>query len=921
MAFPQTPLDVLVELLLNGTWTDISQFVYTREPITITAGRTDEGQRVEPSRCQLTLNNRDGRFSARNPMSPYYGQIGRNTPIRVSVPGDDPYLLIDGDSSIATTPDTAALDITGDLDVRIDARLDSFVPGDRIEMCGKYQLTSNQRSWRLTIQDGRIFAGWSTNGTAITEYGSSALTPFTVPSNGRIALRYTLDVNNGLGGLTVTFYTAPTMAGPWTQLSQTVTTTGTTSIYSSTAPLDIGALPTNFVPFRGRVYGFELRSGIGGTVVANPDFTAQTPGDTSFADAAGRTWSLTGTAEITDREPRFTGEVSSWPTRWDVSGEDIWTPIEAAGIMRRLGQGNKALDSTLRRAVPSFEPLAYWPMEEGVNAVQAYSPIAGVSPLKLAGATWAQADTLASSLPLPVLASNTGVPRRMSGAVPAPPPGWTGWQVRWIYRNDDPDSTRWTFMRILCNSGTVRQWFIQSRDIDSYIRGLDADGSIVFELIIGTSLDLFNQWVSVDFHAEQNGGNVDWRVDWQDVGGDAGGGDGSFAGTLGAVTSVGSPEGGFATALDGMAIGHISVWPTTITAAYDGAITGWVGETAADRLSRLASEETRLDIAQFPGDWEIDSQAMGPQRPAELLDLLRECADADGGILYEDRERLALIYRDRASLYNQAPTLSLDYTTEGEVGPPLEPIEDDQRLRNDITVTRTGGSSGRVVIEDGPLSVQAPEDGGVGIYDEAVTLNLDSDDQTEPIAGWRAHLGTWDEARYASVRLMLHAAPHLIPDVLAMQLGDLGVIENPPAHLPPEDIEFLIQGYTEILDQYTWDVVLNATPAGPWRVLELDTDDYSRLDTAGCQLAAGVDADDTSLSLATTDGPVWVNSSAYASDFPFDIRVGGEVMTVTAITGTTSPQTATVTRSVNGIVKSHALGTAVQLSRPVVIPL
>jgi hypothetical protein len=44
-------------------------------------------------------------------------------------------------------------------------------------------------------------------------------------------------------------------------------------------------------------------------------------------------------------------------------------------------------------------------------------------------------------------------------------------------------------------------------------------------------------------------------------------------------------------------------------------------------------------------------------------------------------------------------------------------------------------------------------------------------------------------------------------------------------------------------------------------------------------------------------------------------------MTVTNITGATSPQTFTVTRSVNGITKSHSAGAAVQLFAPVAIPL
>jgi hypothetical protein len=44
-------------------------------------------------------------------------------------------------------------------------------------------------------------------------------------------------------------------------------------------------------------------------------------------------------------------------------------------------------------------------------------------------------------------------------------------------------------------------------------------------------------------------------------------------------------------------------------------------------------------------------------------------------------------------------------------------------------------------------------------------------------------------------------------------------------------------------------------------------------------------------------------------------------MTVSAISGASSPQTFTVTRSVNGIVKAHAAGATVLVYRPLVAAL
>jgi len=53
----------------------------------------------------------------------------------------------------------------------------------------------------------------------------------------------------------------------------------------------------------GTVYAVEVRNGIDGTVVANPNFSGQKPGATSFTDTAGRPWTLNGSALITALAP------------------------------------------------------------------------------------------------------------------------------------------------------------------------------------------------------------------------------------------------------------------------------------------------------------------------------------------------------------------------------------------------------------------------------------------------------------------------------------------------------------------------------------------------------------------------------------------------------------------------------------------
>lgn len=888
-------LDLRGELFIGGVWVDATGKILKRQSLTHTRGRQDQGARVDPSTLRPLLNNTDGRFSPDNPMGEYYGQFGRNTPFRLSLAAGSPVLdLPDAAGSRATTPDSAAVSITGDIDVRFDAALLdwSASAGNQLrELCGKLLLAGDQQSWLLFAwTDNRLVWRWSTTGANVIQATSTA--SFALPPSGRLAVRVTMDVDNGASGHVVTFYTAPTMAGAWTQLGDPVTGVGTTSLFDSTAPVTVGDIDAlGFERSVGRVYGFELRSGINGTVVASPDFTAQTVGTTSFADSAGRTWTVNSPASISNRRTRLSHELAAYPTEWHPSGKHAWVDATTAGILRRLRRGEHALDSTLRRRIPSFGPLAYWPMEEGASATQAYSPIPGVRPLALTNVNWANADSLASSNPLPVLASNGGETSVMFGQIPAPSTSITGWHVQWVYRLDTGPATRRTFMRILTAGGTVTEWLIQSGTDGSNLIGRDSEGATVVSHSIGTGLDLFGQWVRASFAVTQSGGTVLYSITWTDVGGDAGAFDDSLTGTIGRPTAVSSPSGGFSSDLDGMAIGHISAWPNDLTGAYQGAIDAWTGETAGARMQRLAEEETiPLTVCGV-----VDEQTLvGPQRPDAVLNLLEQAGDADGGILYEDREQPTLRYRDRAGMYNQTPALVLDYNAPG-LAPPLKPTGDDDATENDVTVTRVGGSSARAVLEEGPMSVQAPPNGvGTG-YDSSYSLNLHSDDQAEPHAYWRMWLGTYEGRRYPQVHVKVHrASAEVVDQILAVDVGDKIVIQNPPIWVAPGDIELIVQGYEETFSgPFSWEITFNCTPGVPWNVGQVGDSERGRVDAnpGGSTLAIATDTDDTLIVVHTpARGPMgpapWITSAGpsptYPAEFPYDIRFGGETARVLA---------------------------------------
>jgi hypothetical protein len=213
--------------------------------------------------------------------------------------GGESLLIMPGASGdYASTPDHSSLDITSDIDIRIDVTLDDWTDGTLRTLISKYNAGTNNRSWwfRVGTTDGLQLA-WSTDGAVATQ-ANATVNP-TIPASGRLALRVTMDVNNGAAGRTIRFYTASSIDGSWTQLGTDVVQAGTTSIFSGSAAVEVGSIDVGTTSrLTGIVHAAEVRSGIGGTIVTNPDFRNLARDTTSFVDSAGRTWTINGDAEI-----------------------------------------------------------------------------------------------------------------------------------------------------------------------------------------------------------------------------------------------------------------------------------------------------------------------------------------------------------------------------------------------------------------------------------------------------------------------------------------------------------------------------------------------------------------------------------------------------------------------------------------------
>jgi hypothetical protein len=336
---PQGPYEAA-----TGPWYDITSYVRS-QGISIRRGRSDEFEHVQAATCTFELNNNNREFDPTIPTG------------YLSLPG------ISG--NYASTPDNAALDITGNIDIRGETRLVDWSPaGEAKTLINKFNTVGGQASYMVQVDpNGRLRMVWTENGTLGTLQSHTSKIAPVIPADGWLIWRITVVVNFGGTSKIVTFWTAdhrPIDDDEWEQLGDAVITAGISSIFSSgaTSPLVVGGFNTATVESpEGQFRWFEIRNGISGTVVAAPDFGVQLTGTTSFTDMAGQVWTLTGTAAVQGGarfasivKPRsrvevltsyadathtlFTGSIDGWPQSWTkTTGTVQITATDALGML------------------------------------------------------------------------------------------------------------------------------------------------------------------------------------------------------------------------------------------------------------------------------------------------------------------------------------------------------------------------------------------------------------------------------------------------------------------------------------------------------------------------------------------------------------------------------------------------------------
>lgn len=924
--------DIVTRLYLNSDWRDISSHVRAANGVVITRGRRAEDDTTPPQTCKFTLENTSGDYTERDPLGQWFGHLGRNTPVEVAL------------RTVKDTATTAAASSWGSTDAHADGAWrvlawtnSSGVASDFNKASGKathligaanasrysYLAAFSQRDLTMAvtlslavtnITGGAVGADFLIRGQSLAEYYAARVL---IQTNESI----TLDIVDASGtSLTGGALTVPGLTHTSSQALRV-----RVQCEGQTVRAKIWAAS------QGEPYAWAKTFTDNGTT-ASTDGLIQAAGFVGIRSivATGNT-NVPITLSYDDVEvtlPEFAGEISEWPQARDDTGNERSVAIVASGLKRRRMQGETSSRSCpyqfhTNEHTNSDRLAAYWPLEEGSSGDSGRPAVtmanASVGPLQIdtlrSKSLWLGQGTLAPWLTPGVRINGSGGSTHAFLSMPDFTPA-DGWMVGHAFAGSASPPT---YIYLTMQTPANRFAYVlqpELEEIDVY----DTDGAVTTV----SAGDLFDGELHyIKFTAYQAGADIEFALEVDEVV--------MHSATLSGVGSMTALEkitieadGGAGTHSTGNAIGHLSaydlVFDTSDNDAFE-SVFGFQGETAIRRATRLADEQSVAYAYIHSGSLDDDSQAMGPQAVQSLFDLLDECETVDGGLFYEQRSLIGVQFRSAYSIYSRTPWLTLNMASDHQFSGPWTQTADDRYINNDVTARRDNGGERHAELTTGRMSTADPADGGIGRYDSSVTLNTFTDDQLDDQASWRVHLGTVDEEVYPEIVVDLHRASVQADTALLAQLHDLDVgelieLEALTSNGIYDDPLALVLGYTKTLDRFRIRMELATVPGSPYRVLVFDAgNDTARLDSDYTTLGEDLDTTETGVTVTIATGRAFWTTTA--GDYPFDLIVGGEVMTASACTAAAGQnQTFTVTRSANGVVKTHSTGAKISLARP-----
>lgn len=232
-----------------------------------------------------------------------------------------------------STPDSAAVSITGTIDIDAEAALVSYASGAIQALTGKYGTATNQRSYSFGVSStGFLILAVSADGGNVnveTITASASLASVGVVAGQKYFFRATW-----VTGTRLTTFFFSTDGTNWTQIGTTVNGTIVNTIFDGTAPLEIGSITSGTINLaNGRVFSSRVYNGIrtaGGTLVAHFQASLGNGNSSSIVASTGETWTINRTGV----DPAMI--VSAPRVLW-VTNDYMELPSASYGVAQNVG--------------------------------------------------------------------------------------------------------------------------------------------------------------------------------------------------------------------------------------------------------------------------------------------------------------------------------------------------------------------------------------------------------------------------------------------------------------------------------------------------------------------------------------------------------------------------------------------------------
>ncbi|MDP9144331.1 MAG: hypothetical protein M3N43_06490 [Actinomycetota bacterium] len=819
--------DLRVDLFLtvgNGkVWSPVVDDVRRDIGVSLSRGRSGESQTASPARCSLTFDNRDGKYSPRNTAGTLYGLIGRNTPIRVGM--GNPCL---GSANTGTTDAIVSSQIVT-LYGAVGVMAAAFVTpnGDLTSPTG-YSAGTEQDTTAWTMRHARTTdtgvvpaATWTHSGAQTLWAAGHVAVPGGVADVASNSM-----ADSGGDPSNIAFSAA--------QAERVVTAI----CFWSSDPDD--RMPAPFVDDQRDTHELYLVSDTGPSTgprcmvwawwqKAGSDGNLGLRNAQDGATVAGI--SVTWWTGADRYSPRFCGEVAEWPVEWDPTLNQIITPVQAGGVLRRLSQSTDVVSPLSRALSTGTEIIGYWPMEDPAGSTQFAPAVGGTPGVFINTVSPGQVDTVAGSLPLPDFTGG-GMVATVPGSVGT---AFGGGCVVAIPANGLTAGTNLLTLRLGGGASTIVAYTVEysgPTTLTEKITYSDTTTATYGPYAITAVLPggMLGRQIMLYIGMYQDGADVKTRVTINNITPNEASVGALVSNTwttetLGVLGQIALGVEGTGTStlgINGLGMGHAFATRGYVLNQHDRkaeAARGW-----AKTDNTLAARNTAYDYrVRFNGvrlaAW--DTLNVGAVEPAPVVEALSAIEAAGQAVMADAAGFVGIEWRPLSSMVTSVPKLNIDYQAGIFVPGSLAPLDDDSILVNDQTVVSTLGDSGRYQATTGSYSVL-----NVGRYSKSDTLPVDGPAAALDLASWLVAQGTVDAARWPefTLRMARDTTPF---DLRELSIGDTITLTNLPSLAGVTTVDLIVTGFVEEIDSAQWTLGIVTRLAAPYSVLIWDQGDWS----------------------------------------------------------------------------------------------